>query len=352
MSFRERQRDRSLHHPTLQQHSISQLRYGTFSFVVCADTQLGIINDNRDWETELSFAQCAVNQINALRPRPLFCCCCGDLVDMESSFYINDNKSSKGLTKEMCDDIQDRQNQDFQELWSSLHEDIALVCLCGNHDVGNRPTSSSIQRFQDAFGDDYLAFWACGSYNVVLNTCLFSNPDGAFELYEKQLNWLEERLKYAATEKAGIIFIFGHHPWFLYHEEEEKSDLLGISPYPVEWNITEPGGFPDSYFHIPKEYRMRVMQLCEEYQVAAAFSGHFHQNLLSKASFGMEMIITTSLSLVFNSTGKTLNFSSSDEPTGLRGIRVVDVDIEQNTQHGKFSHRFIPLDEKGLKHNS
>jgi hypothetical protein len=51
---------------------------------------------------------------------------------MEFTFF-----EGKGYTKEACDQIQDQQNSDFKSVWSDLHEDIAMVCLCGNHGEQN-----------------------------------------------------------------------------------------------------------------------------------------------------------------------------------------------------------------------
>ena len=48
----------------------------------------------------------------------------------------------------------DQQVRDFKRVWAGLDSDIALVCLCGNHDVGNRPTKESIEHWTSAFGDD------------------------------------------------------------------------------------------------------------------------------------------------------------------------------------------------------
>lgn len=78
-----------------------------------------------------------------------------------------------------ADAVQEQQNRDFKEVWSHLREDIALVCLCGNHDVSNRPTPATMKVFEDAYGDSYLAFWANGTYNIMLNNCLFFDPTGA-----------------------------------------------------------------------------------------------------------------------------------------------------------------------------
>ena len=51
----------------------------SYSFVVCADTQLGMTNMNQDWNIELDNTRKAVQLINSLENKPSFCVCCGDL---------------------------------------------------------------------------------------------------------------------------------------------------------------------------------------------------------------------------------------------------------------------------------
>ena len=58
-------------------------------------------------------------------------------------------------------------------------QDIPLVCLCGNHDVGNRPNAVTIEEYKREFGDDYLAFWAGGCRCIVVNTSLYNDPSDA-----------------------------------------------------------------------------------------------------------------------------------------------------------------------------
>jgi len=301
--------------------------YESHSFVICADTQLGMTNQNRDWEIELDYARRAVSHINDMSPKPKFCICCGDLVDMEFSFYA---KPGSQFTKEQCDKIQDQQNNDFKRVWSQLDPVIPIVCVCGNHDIGNTPTKSSIDKFRSAFGDEYLAFWTNGTYNIVLNNVLFSDPTGAPDMFQEQLDWLRHRLQYATSHGATHIFVFAHHPWFLYNENEVASDLNGLCPFPLEWGPPPPNlkGFPDNYFHIPKEYRDIALDLFREYNVDACFSGHFHQNVVSKSSWGMDMIITAPLSITFESTGKP----KQNEDNG-RGVRVVNVSRSAFTHH-------------------
>lgn len=374
--------------------------------VICADTQFGITEKNNSWQLEMQYSVNAVDLINSMVPQPAFVCVCGDLVDMEYSFEKKKGKKSQfpsslfnGATgvasREVCDAMQDEQNEDFKKIWATLKPDIALVCLCGNHDVGNRPTPRSISRFKASFGDEYLAFWTNGTYNIVLNNVLFVDPSGARIIYNKQLRWLENRLQYATSHQAENIFILSHHPWFLYDEEEDPDKLMGASPYPEEWRSSDDVDanltFPDSYFSMPLEYRKQALDLFRQYNVKACFSGHFHQNLVSKTRWGMDMIITAPLSTVFESTGKQLrkakmmmeeerqdfldihrgrhrrktafdskeamlSRSSSDcdgddcshckpsledeviEETNCRGVRVVDVQVNSG-----FSHFFVPL---------
>lgn len=217
--------------------------------------------------------------------------------------------------------------------------------------LGNRPTPNSIEKFRDAFGDEYLAFWCNGTYNIVLNNVLFTNPDGAEQIFLEQLDWLEERLEYANRHHATQIFVFAHHPWFLYDDEEDIKDFVpgAGSSFPKEWDDGsgkfDGAIFPDEYFSVPKKYRKLALDLFKEYHVSACFSGHFHQNLISKASFGMDMIITGPLSMVFNSSGKP------EQPEGnSRGFRVVEVSVDTRKEHrslgnGKFVHHFESIDD-------
>jgi serine/threonine-protein phosphatase CPPED1 len=378
--FQKAQVNRSIVHPLLPQppleesipqHNDTNLSDGTagvragtshsvepvamsHTFVVAADTQLGMINENKNWEIEMEYSRRAVEQINALDPRPLYCCICGDLVDMCSGIYKGkpkrfpkqDDITTIGNTpvseqvdvwsEEECDNIQDQQNNDMKQIWYHLHPDIALICLCGNHDVGNRPTPQSIQKFNDNFGDDYLAFWVNGTYNIVLNSALFSDPTDTMLLYDKQLHWLEQQLLYAHRCSARNIFVFSHHPWFLYNEDEDTEDLNGLSylvPGNTELYVS------DSYFPIPKVHRQRVMKLFQQYNVSACFAGHFHQNVISQSTFGMEMIVTGGLSMVLESTS---NPNVRNEPS-TQGFRIVTVQHNSNGDKGIFHHRFVSV---------
>jgi len=329
-------------HEQCTSSSSSELESHTPShrFVVCADPQLGMTTLNRDWVAEIEYCKAAVKKINSLQPRPKFACVCGDLIDMEESFYNNNPNALAQWDKDYCDQVKEQQVQDFKDIFNEMHPDIALICVCGNHDIGNRPTPETISRFRKDFGDEYLAFWANGTYNIILNNVLFNNPDGAMDIFEDQLKWLEDRLQYANKFRAAQIFVYAHHPWFLYHEEEEDADLKGGIPMPSEWvekndklkNVV----MSDAYFSVPKIQRKIALDLFRQYNVTACFCGHFHQNVVKKTSWGMDMIVTGPISMTLEST------SNKDSTETGRGIRIVDVtlDGERNVGGGYFSHRF------------
>ena len=262
-------------------------------FVITADTQYGILMDGfamntPNWSQEIEISRKCVEQINAMvgDERPLFVCVCGDLVDTESSFsgaIASWKKVMKGWERNL---VFEQQVNDFKRVWSGLHPDIALVCLCGNHDVGNRPTKASIEHWTSSFGDEYLSFWANGSFNLCLNNCIFSNPTGAPDLFDEQLRWMEEKLAYARENDATHIFVYGHFPWFLKHEEEADDELTSHSSAPSGWG--PPGTkFEDGYFTVPYEWRKIAMAMFKKYDVTACFSGHFHQNVTAQSSWGM-----------------------------------------------------------------
>ena len=213
------------------------------TFVVCADTQFGISDGNRSWDFEMDLSRKTVQKINSMRPLPKFVCICGDLVEMDESMYVNEE-----TTLEKCREIKYQQTRDFQEIWNELDSRIAMVCVSGNHDVGNRPNQTSISRFTKTFGDDYLSFWCNKTFNIVLNTNLFSDPSDAEDLLRDQIIWLEQQLKYSTENDASHIFCFGHHPWFLYDEEEEDLFNFEKLAYPAKADFM--GVIHDSYLII------------------------------------------------------------------------------------------------------
>ena len=155
-------------------------------------------------------------------------------------------------------------------------------------------------------------------------------------MFQEQLIWLEEKLAYAKANNATHIFVYGHFPWFLKHEDETDEEITTFSSVPEGWGPTGTR-FPDGYFTIPKEERQMAMILFKRYGVTACFSGHFHQNVIAQTSWGMPMIVTGPLSMTLRS--EMSDELSKGEPSGC-GMRIVDVGAK-----GQFKHTFVPLDE-------
>lgn len=263
-----------------------------------------------------------------MRPRPAFVCMCGDLVDMHPDLFQDVG------SREWRVQTQRKQFIDFQATFRRLDPSIPLLCLCGNHDVGNRPTRESIDIYKSFFGDDYFAFWCHGCYFICVNSNIYSDCSNIKEEFELQHAWLEERLIYAREARARKIFLCGHHPWFLFSESETRDEMTGINSFIARGVVQE---VPDYYFPIPIMPRQQVLSLCQKYSVDACFSGHYHQNLVTRTSWGMPMIVTGAIcNTLLCSDAKDL--SNPENVTLGAGVRVVTVD-EAISASG-FSHRY------------
>ena len=58
----------------------------------------------------------------------------------------------------------EEQEKDFVDAFKELDNEIPLVCVCGNHDVGNTPTARTVSTYRNVFGDDYFSFWIAGLF--------------------------------------------------------------------------------------------------------------------------------------------------------------------------------------------
>ena len=123
-----------------------------FIFIQAADTQFGLIDQDKTgsletniWDKEVALTKIAIEKANQLVPRPQFFIVCGDLVNAYPSARYRDD-----------------QVKTFKELFTQLHSDIPLICVCGNHDVGDTPTRENVEEYRNNFGDDYFTFWKGG----------------------------------------------------------------------------------------------------------------------------------------------------------------------------------------------
>ena len=168
-----------------------------------------------------------------MRPRPAFFIVCGDLVDAYASLHpdirCRDIRRLLGIenNKHLHDCIRMRQESDFKAVYSELHPSIPLVCVCGNHDVGDTPSNTSIRQYKAAFGDDYFSFYRSGCCFLVLNSQLYADSSQVtegiyFKLsvefenvfpqvpdhFSRQEAWLEAELVRARSLGVRHIMVF------------------------------------------------------------------------------------------------------------------------------------------------
>uniref|UniRef100_A0A7S3E611 Calcineurin-like phosphoesterase domain-containing protein n=1 Tax=Rhodosorus marinus TaxID=101924 RepID=A0A7S3E611_9RHOD len=276
-----------------------------FHFVVLADTQFGMITNNGSVDEEVERVQKAVDAINLLKP--MFVIVCGDLINAHPDIY-----------EDLDEQTELYQVSTFKRVMSEIHDDIPLVCVCGNHDVGNRPTPEYIDRYKARFGDDYFSFTVRGVKFIVLNNQLYSDPSGALDAFNEQHEWFEAELKRASVEDARHIVVFSHIPWFIYTADEPDE-------LPNEAK-GEQSGMPPSYFHIPRENRLMALLLMRHYGVRACFTGHWHRNW-ERTSLGINLVITCAAGMPLD----------SDDKWGYRIVKVLE---------DKLEHKYFESDDK------
>ncbi|NXC84451.1 CPPED phosphatase, partial [Cercotrichas coryphoeus] len=268
---------------------------GPFYFIQGADPQFGLMkswthgdteNGDDEWGEEIKLAEQAVQAINKLNPKPKFFVLCGDLVHgMPGTRW----KKS--------------QEQDLKDVLKNTDQDIPLVFVSGNHDIGNTPTRETIDDYCKNWGDDYFSFWVGGVFFLVLNSQLYCDSSKCPELRKAQDAWLDEQLAAAANQKCKHIIVFQHIPLFLSKPDEDND-----------------------YFNLDKSVRQEIMEKFHKAGVTAVFSGHYHRNAGGSYK-GLEMVVSSAIGCQLGQD--------------THGLRVVVVTEE------KVVHRYYSLTELG-----
>lgn len=126
----------------------------------CADSiaaglaeNFGMVNgmDVSGWSIEKEMMELAVGHINRLKPA--FAIVCGDLVN---EFPLDDAQKVSSPSNVAHERMgfsnilfpqREAQISDFRSIFSKIDPSIPLVCVCGNHDVGNVPNRKSIEKW-------------------------------------------------------------------------------------------------------------------------------------------------------------------------------------------------------------
>lgn len=220
-----------------------------------------------------------------MRPKPKFLVICGDLVDAMPGWKDRD-----------------AQVKDLKDILKNLDNEIPLVCVCGNHDVGDKPTVDSVQLYRGDFGPDFFTFEVSGVLMIVLNSQYYMEHSQVTHLYEEQNQWLDSVLSSASGFAYKHVVVFQHIPWFLNNADEEK----------------------DPYFNIEPVERNRMLNKLYDGGIRYIFCGHYHRNTGGKFK-DLELVVTSAI-------GAQLGSDKS-------GFRVVKV------HEDKISHEYFALED-------
>jgi len=245
-----------------------------YFFIQITDPQFGMFESNKGFQKETELYEKAVKEINRLKPD--FVVITGDLV----------NNSKDPL-----------QIKEFKRITSNIDTKIPVYFTPGNHDIGNAPDSTSIAAYVNNYGYDRFSFKHKRSLFLGINSSIIKNDFPQLE--QKQYDWLVKTL--SKGKKASHIILFCHYPFFINSSDE-----------------------PEGYSNIGVENRKKYLVLFATNKLDAIFSGHLHNNAISK--FGKIEMVTTS------AVGKPLG----NVPSGLRIVKVY---------HDRIDHVYYGLDE-------
>lgn len=234
---------------------------GAFTFIQAADTQLGLQErylekkPNPGWSKEIAWTRQMVEDINKMEPRPRFLVVCGDLVD---AYPDASQEKDRKL-----------QETDLKKELKALQ--VPLVCVCGNHDVGDTPTPETVAKYRSSFGDDYFSFWCGGVYFLVVNSQYWEDASGAKDLADVHEAWLNTELEAVKARKPRHVVVFQHIPPFINTPDE-----------------------PKQYFNLEPTLRHDILARFQAVGVKYVFCGHYHRNAGGKYG-DLEVIVTSAV---------------------------------------------------------
>ncbi|GBG33790.1 Serine/threonine-protein phosphatase CPPED1 [Hondaea fermentalgiana] len=235
-------------------------------------------------ELEIELARKAVKIINRLQPKPRFAVVCGDLTNA-----FPDKKPAQ----------QDKEVAVFKQIFSQLDPEIELVCVCGNHDVGQKPTPRTIERYKDRFGDDYFSFRVGPDRFVVLNSQLYVDSSQCREAAEAQDVWLDTELFDKKPQTVRHSIAFSHVPPFVWQPDEHHAG-----------------------FNMPQAARMKLLSRLAQAGFSHIFCGHYHRNaggIFQRKHLGPIEVVTTA------AIGGNIGTDPEADELAFEGMKSIDV---------------------------
>lgn len=183
----------------------------------------------------------------------------------------------------------------MRRILGELNKEIKIVCVCGNHDVGDVPTDESIESYKKDFGDDYFSFWVNGCKFIVINSQLYFESSKVPHRQIEQDKWLQNELDKDLGEFKHLM-AFQHIPLFVF----------------------DPNEVADPYFNIEPTQRKNLLDRFKKAGLKKIFCGHYHRNAGGWYENSIEVVTTSAI-------GAQLG-------NDKHGYRVVDV-FEKEIKH-------------------
>jgi len=261
---------------------------GSYEFICMGDPQFGM----GDQEREEEFSRVAVEFINQRKNRIKFVIICGDHTHNLEDFW------SKG-------DIEGGRRKRLEELvaykkiYSKLDKNIPLVCVCGNHDVGNKPTTKTIQLYKEEFGDDYFSFWCGGVKFIVLNSQIIQGLETSNALSIAHEKWVDEVFE-------------------MKHENEPMHSVVMCHIPPFCWDVQE----KDTNFNWPKGQREMWLDKMLKADVKKVYCSHYHRRAGGNYK-GLEVVVSGALGT---------HILTKDVPRELRRSKLDEINFKLSYQ--------------------
>jgi len=261
---------------------------GGYEFICMGDPQFGMGDQKREEE----FSRLAVKFINQRKNRIKFVIVCGDHTHNLEDFW------SKG-------DLEGGRKKRLQELvaykdvYSKLDKSIPLVCVCGNHDVGNKPTTETIQLYKNEFGDDYFSFWCGGVKFCVLNSQIIQGLEPSNPLSIAHEKWVDEQFE-------------------MKHENEPVHSVVMCHIPPFCWDAEE----KDTNFNWPKGKREMWLDKMLKADVKKVYCSHYHRRAGGKYK-GLEVVVSGAVGT---------HIRTKDVPAELRSSKLDAINFKLSYQ--------------------
>jgi len=185
-----------------------------FKFICMGDTQIGM----GDQEKEEEFSRLAVEFINLRKNRIKFVIICGDHTHNLEGFWSKGD--IEGGRRKRLEEL-----EAYKKIYSKLDKHIPLVCVCGNHDVGNKPTTETVELYKEQFGDDYFSFWCGGVKFCVLNSQIIQGLEPSNALSIEHEKWVDEEFEIKHENEPVHSVVMCHIPPFCWDVEEEDTNF-------------------------------------------------------------------------------------------------------------------------------